>query len=82
MRHLRPLPRISDEQREGVRKLLNWCVHRYENCSGVNAKRMWKGRIDFLAELQRKQSYTEEDKEQFNKIREKYFKYKLGQPCL
>ena len=74
----KPLPRISEEQREGVRKLLNWCVHRYQNCNGVNAKRMWKKRIDFLAELQRKQSYNNFDKKAFNLIREEYYQHKLG----
>lgn len=77
MRHPR-LPRISDEQREGVRKLLNWCVHGYQNCTGDFTKQMWKGRIDFLAELQRKQSYTENDKRLFNKLREEYYQHKLG----
>jgi len=75
---MKPLPRISDEQREGVRKLLNWCVHNYQNCSGINAKRMWKQRIDLMARLQRQQSYNNFDKKAFNLIREEYYKYKLG----
>ena len=73
---MRPLPRISDEQREGVRKLLNWCVRRYQIEVHDSLKSKWKEYIDFLAELQKKQSYTEEDKVVFNGIREAYYKDK------
>ena len=75
---MKPLPRISDEQREGVRKLLNWCVHMYQIEVDDSLKSTWKKRIDFLAELQKKQSYNNFDKKAFNLIREEYYKYKLG----
>ena len=73
---MKPLPMISREQHIGVDKLLSWCVERYKNCNGVNAKRMWKQRMNFLAELQRQQTYTEEDKVIFNGIRHEYYKLK------
>lgn len=66
------LPFITQEQRKGVEKLLEWAVDKYKNCNGVNAKRMWKQRIDFLAEVQRQQTYTEEVKVIFNGIRKEY----------
>ena len=71
---MKPLPRISNEQREGVKKLLKWAVVMY--IKSPTAK--WFDTKEFLAELQRKQSYTEEDKERYNKIREEYLDYKLG----
>ena len=75
---MKPLPRITYSQRKGVKKLLEWSVSNYKNCNGVNAKRMWKQRIDFLAELQRKQSYNNFDRKAFNLIREEYYQHKLG----
>ena len=33
---------------------------------------MWKHRIDFLSDLQKQQTYTEEDKVMFNGIRKEY----------
>ena len=70
------LPRISEEQREGVKKLLDWCIERYKISNGVNAKRMWKSYMDFLAELQRAQSYTENDKTRYNTLRQIYLQSK------
>lgn len=73
---MKPLPRITLEQRKGVEKLLKWAVENYKNCNGVNAKRMWKEKINFLAEVKRQQTYTEEVKVIFNGIREQYYKTK------
>ena len=70
----KPLPRISYEQREGVKKLLSWSVMMYVQIPTQE----WYDTKEFLAELQRKQSYTPEDKERYNTIREKYLNYKLG----
>jgi hypothetical protein len=75
---MKRLPRISDDQYKGVEKLLSFCVYRYQIEVHDSLKTKWKEYIDFLAELQRKQSYTEEDKEMYNKIREKYYQHKLG----
>ena len=71
---VKPLPRISYEQREGVKKLLSWSVMMYVQIPTQE----WYDIKEFLAELQRKQSYTPEDKERYNAIREKYLNYKLG----
>ena len=71
---VKPLPRISYEQREGVKKLLSWSVMMYVQIPTQE----WYDTKEFLAELQRKQSYTPEDKERYNTIREKYLNYKLG----
>ena len=68
----KPLPFITLEQSKGVEKLLKWAVDKYKNCSGVNAKRMWKEKINFLAEVKRQQTYTEEVKVIFNGIRKEY----------
>jgi hypothetical protein len=68
------LPRISEEQRDGVKKLLFWAVKMYTHTPTTE----WFDIKEFLAELQRKQSYTEEDKERYNSIREKYYQHKLG----
>ena len=80
----KPLPFITLKQREGVEKLLKWSVQSYKKSTSVNGKRMWKQRIDFLAELKKQQTYTEEDKVIFNGIRKEYItektldKYALG----
>ena len=71
---VKPLPRISYEQREGVKKLLSWSIMMYVQIPTQE----WYDTKEFLAELQRKQSYTLEDKERYNTIREKYLNYKLG----
>lgn len=81
---MKPLPKITLEKRKGIEKLLDWTVDNYKKSSSVNGKRIWKQRIDFLAELQRQQTYTEEDKVLFNGIRNEYItektldKYALG----
>lgn len=68
----KPLPFITHKQREGVEKLLRWAVDGYKNTTGVNGKRMWKQRINFLSQLKRQQTYTEEDKVIFNGLRKQY----------
>lgn len=70
------LPYITLEKREGIKKLLAWCVEMYKNANGVNGKRMWYQKKEFLAELQKHQTYTEEDKVIFNGIRKEYIKQK------
>ena len=68
----KPLPYITLEKRKGVEKLLEWAVEGYKKSTSVNGKRMWKQRIDFLAKLQKQQTYTEEDKVMFNGMRKEY----------
>lgn len=68
----KPLPFISLEQRKGVEKLLKWAVENYKKSTSNNGKRMWKQRIDFLAKVQKQQTYTEDDKVIFNGIRKEY----------
>ena len=67
-----PLPFISLEQRKGVEKLLKWSIQGYKKSNSINGARMWKHRIDFLSDLQKQQTYTEEDKVMFNGIRKEY----------
>lgn len=69
---MKPLPRISYEQREGVKKLLIWSIIMYTKLP----IKEWYDTKEFLAELQRKQSYTPEDKEMYNKIRQRYLDWK------
>lgn len=69
---MKQLPFITQKQRKGVEKLLRWAVDNYKNCNGVNAKRMWKEKINFLAEVQKQQTYTEEVKVIYNGIRKQY----------
>lgn len=73
------LPYITLEKREGIKKLLAWCVEMYKNANGVNGKRMWYERKEFLAELQKQQIYTESDKVIFNGIRQEYIRQKRKQ---
>lgn len=70
---MKPLPFITLEQRKGVEKLLKWAVEGYKNADSNTGKRMWKQKIDFLAELKRQQTYTEDDKVIFNGIRKEYY---------
>ena len=76
MKKIKPLPRITNEQYIGLTKLMNWCVKKHRESTSLNGKRMWKNRINFLAELRRGQFYTTEQKEMYNKIRESYYWYK------
>lgn len=69
-------PWITDEKREGIDKLLKWSIRGYKKSTSVNGRRMWKQRINFLADLQKQQTYTEEDKVLFNRIRKEYIKDK------
>jgi len=47
---MKQLPFITQEQRKGVEKLLKWAVEGYKNADSNTGKRMWKGKINFLAE--------------------------------
>ena len=69
-------PWITDEKREGIKTLLKFVVGKYKNSTSLVGKRMWKEDIDFLAELQKQQTYSESDKEEYNKIRKKYYLHK------
>ena len=69
----KPLPRITQEQRMGVRKLLVWCINKYNNSYSPLVKRMWYERKEFLAELQKKQSYDTNDRDEYNRIRQLYY---------
>jgi GTPase SAR1 family protein len=69
----KPLPRITQEQRMGVRKLLVWCINKYKNSYSPLVKRMWYERKEFLSELQKKQSYDTNDRDEYNRIRELYY---------
>lgn len=64
---------ITLEKRKGVKVLLEWAIDKYQNATSNNGKRMWKKRIDFLADLQRKQTYGSFDKNTFNLFREEYY---------
>ena len=66
-------PRITADKRKGIKILLEWSIKKYEKTSSPIAKQMWYQRKEFLAELQRSQFYTENDKEEFNTIRKLYF---------
>ena len=69
---MKQLPFITREQRKGVEKLLEWAVESYKKSTSNNGKRMWKQKINFLAELQKQQTYTEDDKVIYNGIRKEY----------
>jgi len=71
------LPTITAEKRKGVKILLEWCIKKYQTAQSPVGKRLWHDKKEFLAELQRKQSYTEEDKVIFNGIRNQYFTEKF-----
>lgn len=73
---MKPLPRISEDQYKGIEKLLSFCVYRYQIEVHDSLKSKWKNKIDFLAKLQRKQSYNNFDKKAFNLIREEYYRLK------
>ena len=63
---------LTEKKRWGVKTLLEWCVGNYKKCNSRSGKRLWKRRIDFLANLQKQQTYTQEDKVLFNGIRKEY----------
>lgn len=69
----KPLPRITQEQRMGVHKLLVWCINKYNNAYSPLVKGMWYERKEFLAELQKKQSYSTNDRDKYNQIRQLYY---------
>jgi len=73
----KPLPFITQEQRKGIKILLDWCIKKYQKVQSPVGKRLWHEKKEFLAELQKKQSYTEEDKVIFNGIRKQYFTEKF-----
>jgi hypothetical protein len=66
------LPRITVEKREGIKKLLEFCVERYKAMKSPIGKQMYHIHKEFLAELQKKQFYDENDKRQYNEIRDLY----------
>ena len=66
---MKQLPFITREQRKGVEKLLEWAVESYKKSTSNSGKRMWKQKINFLAEVQKQQTYTEDDKVIYNGIR-------------
>ena len=66
------LPRITVEKREGIKKLLEFCIERYKVMNSPIGKQMYYLHKEFLAELQKKQFYTEEEKKQYNEIRQLY----------
>ena len=68
----KPLPRITIEKREGIKKLLEFCIERYKVMKSPIGKQMYHIHKEFLAELQKKQFYNEEDKKQYNEIRQLY----------
>jgi len=74
-------PMITQNKERGIKILLDWCISQYQKLKEVsytqlsceNPKGKWYERKEFLAELQRKQFYTETDKKRYNEIRELYF---------
>ena len=66
------LPRITVEKREGIKKLLEFCVERYKVMNSPIGKQMYHIHKEFLAELQKKQFYDENDKRHYNEIRQLY----------
>lgn len=69
------LPRITYQQRKGVKKLLEWSISMYQQSTSVNGKMLWYSKKEFLAELQRQQVYSKRDKEEYNKLRLEYLRY-------
>ena len=72
MKKLNLLPRITIEKREGIKKLLAFCVERYKVMNSPIGKQMYHIHKEFLAELLKKQFYDENDKRQYNEIRDLY----------
>jgi len=70
------LPLITQEKRKGVGKLLVWCIKKYQNTQSPIGRRLWYEKKEFLAELQRKQSYDRTDRDEYNRIRQLYIKDK------
>lgn len=66
-------PWIDEEKRKGVEILLRWVIGKYSSSTSVIGKRLWFDKKEFLADLQRQQTYSESDKEEYNKIREQYY---------
>lgn len=66
------LPFITQEQRIGVGRLLVWCIKKYQNTQSQDGKKLWYDRKEFLAQLQKQQTYDFIDKKEFNRIREIY----------
>lgn len=71
---MRPLSTITTEKYLGVNKLMNWCIKQLKD---TNDSIHWRKRIDFLAELRRGQFYNEDQKEQYNRIRDEYLDFKF-----
>lgn len=70
------LPRITVDKREGIKKLLEFCIEKYKVMSSPIGKQMYYLHKEFLAELQKKQFYDENDRRQYNEIRELYISNK------
>ena len=71
------LPTITAEKRKGVKILLEWCIKKYQTAQSPVGKRLWHDKKEFLAELQRKQSYDTTDRDTYNTIRNQYFTEKF-----
>jgi hypothetical protein len=66
------LPRITAEKRKGIETLLEFCIRKYKSNQSPVGKRLWYERKEFLAELQKKQSYDTKDRDSYNEIRRIY----------
>jgi len=66
------LPFITQEKRKGIGILLVWCIKKYQNIQSPVGKKLWYDRKEFLAQLQKQQTYDLLDKNEFNRIREIY----------
>ena len=68
--------RFHEGHYKGFKILLQWCVEKYKKLNSPIAKQMWNNNIRFLARMQKEQFYTEEQRQELNKIRRSYINEK------
>lgn len=64
--------RFHEGHYKGLRTLLKWCVEKYKTSNSPIRKKSWRDRITFLARIQKEQFYSDKQKKELNKIRDRY----------
>jgi len=64
--------RFHEGHYKGLRTLLKWCVEKYKTSNSPIGKRLWRENVTFLARIQKEQFYSDKQKKELNKIRDRY----------
>ena len=61
--------RIGEEKRRAIDKMLGWCVEKYKTSHFQGTEQTWRKYVKFLAEMRKKQFYSQEEQSTLNTIR-------------